>query len=58
MPIFESINVPFTAQKLTAQGEVSADPLMEGAAAVMLDELLRVTKALRPTFRDNDSAPH
>ncbi len=57
VPIFESINVPFAAQKLTAKGEVSADPLMEDAAAVMLDELLRVTKVLRPTFRDDDSAP-
>ncbi|WP_103338467.1 NADPH-dependent FMN reductase [Amycolatopsis sp. CA-126428] len=48
VPIFESINVSFAAQKLTAGGQLAPDRLMDEAAAVMLDELLRVTKALRP----------
>ncbi|WP_410589394.1 alpha/beta fold hydrolase [Amycolatopsis sp. lyj-23] len=52
VPIFESINVPFAMQKLTTGGEVASDPPMEEAATVMLDELLRVTKSLRPAFRD------
>lgn len=48
VPIFESINVPFAAQKLTSEGRVIPDPLMDEAAGVMLDELARVTRALRP----------
>ncbi len=52
VPIFESVNVPFAMQKLTTGGEVASDPPMEEAATVMLDELLRVTKSLRPAFRD------
>ncbi len=48
VPIFESVNVPFAAQKLTADGQVAPDPLMEQAAVATLDELLRLTRLLRP----------
>ncbi|WP_410631631.1 NADPH-dependent FMN reductase [Amycolatopsis sp. cmx-4-83] len=47
VPIFEAVNVPFAAGKLTPDGEVAADPQLDAAAVVMLDELLRVTKLLR-----------
>lgn len=48
VPIFESVNVPFAAQKLTVDGQVAPDPLMEQAAIATLDELLRLTRLLRP----------
>ena len=51
VPIFEAVNVPFAAQKLTEDGGVVADPLMEAAAVQTLEELLRVTRALRPVVR-------
>lgn len=47
VPIFEAVNVPFATQKLTENGQVAPDPAMEEAAAQTLDELLRVTRALR-----------
>ncbi|HEX4091361.1 MAG TPA: NAD(P)H-dependent oxidoreductase [Trebonia sp.] len=53
VPIFESVNVPFAAQKLTEGGAVAADPLMEEAAKQTLDELLRVTRALRAGHDQN-----
>jgi len=57
VPIFESVNVSFAAQKLTADGVVAADPLMDAAAGQTLDELLRVTRLLRPAVSDEVGAP-
>lgn len=48
VPTFESVNVPYAAQKLTGDGLVTPDPLMEQAAVATLDELLRLTRLLRP----------
>lgn len=48
LPVFESINVPFAAQQLDEQGRVKPDPARDAAGQVMLDELLRVTRLLRP----------
>lgn len=48
VPIFESVNVPFAGAKLADDGTVTEDPKLDAAARVMLDELLRVTRLLRP----------
>lgn len=47
-PIFESVNVAFAPTQLDEQGEVKEDEGRNGAATAMLDELLRVTRLLRP----------
>jgi len=48
VPVLESVNIPFAAAKLTDERTVAADPGLDQAAAVMLDELARVTGLLRP----------
>lgn len=57
VPVFESVNVPFAAQRVTEVGDVAADPLMEAAAVQTLDELLRVTLLLRRGVREGVGVP-
>jgi NAD(P)H-dependent FMN reductase len=47
-PLFEAVSIPFVAQFIDDEGEVQANEVMEQAADAMLDELLRVSEALRP----------
>ncbi len=44
----EAVSIPFVAQFIDDEGELLANELMEQAADAMLDELLRVSEALRP----------
>jgi NAD(P)H-dependent FMN reductase len=44
----EAVNIPFVAQFIGEDGEVHANEIMEQAADLMLDELLRVQAALAP----------
>lgn len=48
VPIFESINITFAGGQLGEDGEAVANAERDVAADAMLDELLRVTKLLRP----------
>lgn len=48
VPIFESVNIAFAASKLDENGQVSDESLIAAAAIQTLDELLRLTSALRP----------
>jgi NAD(P)H-dependent FMN reductase len=47
-PLPEAVSIPFVAQFLDDDGAFQGNPVMEQAAAVMLDELVRVEAALRP----------
>ena len=47
-PIAEAVSIPFVAQLIDDDGELHANEVMEQAAEAMLDELLRVSDALRP----------
>jgi NAD(P)H-dependent FMN reductase len=47
-PLFEAVNIPFTAQFIDDEGVLRPNEIMEQAATAMLDELLRVEAALRP----------
>jgi NAD(P)H-dependent FMN reductase len=48
VPVVESVNIPFAAQFLTEDGGVAANDIMVSSAVAMLDELLRLTRLLRP----------
>ncbi|MGZ4233933.1 MAG: NADPH-dependent FMN reductase, partial [Solirubrobacteraceae bacterium] len=48
LPLTDAVNIPFHTQFLDDDGRVEANEVMEQAADVMLDELLRVEAALRP----------
>ena len=48
LPLTDAVNIPFHTQFLDDDGRVQANEVMEQAADVMLDELLRVAEALRP----------
>ena len=48
MPTGPSVNIPFVAQFLDADGVIQGNDVMTGAAADMLDELIRLEGALRP----------
>jgi NAD(P)H-dependent FMN reductase len=47
-PLFEAVSIPFVAQFIDDDGALAANETMEHAADAMLDELLRVSDALRP----------
>jgi NAD(P)H-dependent FMN reductase len=47
-PLFEAVSIPFVAQFLGDEGELLPNEVMQNAADAMLDELLRVSEALRP----------
>jgi len=55
VPVFESVNIPFHAQFIR-DGAFHANDVLEQAAAAMLDELLRVSDALRPLRESTASA--
>lgn len=48
LPLTDAVNIPFHTQFLDDDGCVQANEVMEQAADVMLDELVRVAAALRP----------
>jgi NAD(P)H-dependent FMN reductase len=48
LPLTDAVNIPFHTQLLDDDGRVQANEVMEQAADVMLDELLRVEATLRP----------
>ncbi len=48
LPLTDAVNIPFHTQFLDDDGRVQANEVMEQAADVMLDELLRLAEALRP----------
>jgi NAD(P)H-dependent FMN reductase len=48
LPVADSVNIPFVAQLLDADGTLRPNAIMEQAADTMLDELVRTEAALRP----------
>jgi NAD(P)H-dependent FMN reductase len=48
LPVYDSVNIPFHAQLLDADGVLQPNEVMEQAADTMLDELVRTEAALRP----------
>jgi NAD(P)H-dependent FMN reductase len=48
VPVVESVNLPFLQQFLAPDGAVTPNDVMTAAAVAMLDELLRLTRMLRP----------
>jgi alkyl hydroperoxide reductase subunit AhpC len=48
VPINDAVSIPFVQQFIDPLGQIQANAVMETAAAAMLDELQRVTKALQP----------
>jgi NAD(P)H-dependent FMN reductase len=46
-PLFEAVSIPFVAQFIDDEGELQANEVMLQAAGAMLDELVRVSDALR-----------
>lgn len=48
LPLTDAVNIPFHTQFLDDDGRVQANEVMEQAADVMLDELVRVEATLRP----------
>jgi len=48
LPLTDAVNIPFHTQFLDDDGSVQANEVMEQAADVMLDELVRVAETLRP----------
>ena len=47
LPVVEAVSIPFFAQFLTEDGEFVPNAELEAGAKAMLDELARVTPALR-----------
>jgi NAD(P)H-dependent FMN reductase len=47
-PLFDAVTIPFFQQFLDEEGRISANEVMEQAADVMLDELVRHAEHLRP----------
>jgi NAD(P)H-dependent FMN reductase len=52
-PLPEAVSIPFVAQFVDDEGEVRPSEVMEQSATAMLNELLRVSEALRPLRADN-----
>jgi NAD(P)H-dependent FMN reductase len=48
LPLTDAVNIPFHTQFLDDDGRVQANEVVEQAADVMLDELVRVEATLRP----------
>jgi NAD(P)H-dependent FMN reductase len=48
VPVVESATIPFVQQFLTEDGEFVPNAQLEAGGKAMLDELLRLTQALRP----------
>ncbi|QKW25665.1 NAD(P)H-dependent oxidoreductase [Streptomyces seoulensis] len=47
-PVFEAVSIPFVQQFLDDDKRLTPNDVMTGSAKAMLDELARVTDALRP----------
>jgi len=47
VPVTDSVNIPFVAEKLDGEGRLKPNEIMEQAAAAMLTELARWSQALR-----------
>jgi NAD(P)H-dependent FMN reductase len=47
-PLFEAVSIPFVAQFIGEHGALEPNEVMDKAADAMLDELVRVSAALRP----------
>jgi hypothetical protein len=47
-PVYEAVSIPFVKQFLDDEGTIQPNDVMTGAAAAMLDELVRYEAALRP----------
>ena len=47
-PLFEAVAIPFVAQFLGEHGALEPNDVIEKSADAMLDELVRVSEALRP----------
>jgi NAD(P)H-dependent FMN reductase len=56
VPVVEAVSIPFHPQFIGADGRVQANDIMEQAAGAMLDELVRVERALRPLRDPNAQA--
>jgi NAD(P)H-dependent FMN reductase len=48
VPVTDSVNIPFVAEKLDEDGRLKPNEIMEGAATAMLGELARWVQALAP----------
>jgi NAD(P)H-dependent FMN reductase len=48
MPVPEAVAIPFVQQFLGEDGTLTPNDIMESSAKVMLDELVRMSEALRP----------
>jgi NAD(P)H-dependent FMN reductase len=48
LPLFDAVSIPFVQQFLDSDGKLQANEIMETAARAMLDELVRLSTALRP----------
>jgi NAD(P)H-dependent FMN reductase len=48
VPVTDSVNIPFVAEKLDEDRRLKPNEIMEQAATAMLDELVRWSAALRP----------
>ena len=48
VPVVDAVNIPFVGQFIGDDAVLHANPIMEGAATLMLDELVRWTAALEP----------
>jgi len=48
VPVTDSVNIPFVAEKLDEDRRLKPNEIMEAAATAMLDELARWAQALRP----------
>ena len=51
LTVVEAVSIPFFAQFLTPEGEFAPNAELEAGAKALLDELARVTPALR-SLRD------
>ncbi|CAM5357802.1 MULTISPECIES: NADPH-dependent FMN reductase [Streptomyces] len=47
-PVFEAVSIPFVHQFIDDDKRLVPNEIMRGAAKAMLDELVRMTEALRP----------
>lgn len=47
-PVFEAVSIPFVHQFIDEDKRLVPNEIMRGAAKAMLDELVRMTEALRP----------
>ena len=48
VPVVEAVSIPFFTQIVTEEGAFAPNAELEAGAKTMLDELARLTSALRP----------